>query len=124
MQKLIFARIKDVDMVQTREVDLVYYGMAEVSPLVKSFVTLYPMFKWYGSNMLKVYAWFVELLSGWTDSGKLLCWKDGRVMGSFDGWTYGEQMSPESTGMYTRFTSTVKLRPGRWDPRSTLKVFV
>ncbi len=34
-------------------------------------------------------------------------------MGSFDGWTYGEQMSPESTGMYTRFTSTVKLRPGR-----------
>jgi hypothetical protein len=45
MQKLIFARIKDVDMVRTREVDLVYYGMAEVSPLVKSFVTLYPMFK-------------------------------------------------------------------------------
>ncbi len=40
MQKLIFARIKDVDMVRTREVDLVYYGMAEVSPLVKSFVTL------------------------------------------------------------------------------------
>ncbi|CAK9198827.1 unnamed protein product [Sphagnum troendelagicum] len=69
MQKLIFARIKDVDMVQTREVDLVYYGMAE----------------------------------------------DVRVMGSFDGWTYGEQMSPESTGMYTRFTSTVKLRPGRYE---------
>ncbi len=69
MQKLIFARIKDVDMVRTREVDLVYYSMAEVSPLVKSFVTLYPMFKWYGSNMLKVYAWFVKLLSGWTDSG-------------------------------------------------------
>jgi hypothetical protein len=77
MQKLIFARIKDVDMVRTREVDIAYYGMAE----------------------------------------------DVRVMGSFDGWTYGEQMSPESTSMYTRFTSTIKLRPGRWDPRSTLKVF-
>jgi hypothetical protein len=67
MQKLIFARIKDVDMVRTREVDIAYYGMAE----------------------------------------------DVRVMGSFDGWTYGEQMSPESTSMYTRFTSTIKLRPGR-----------
>jgi hypothetical protein len=33
MQKLIFARIKDVDMVRTREVDIAYYGMAEVSPL-------------------------------------------------------------------------------------------
>jgi hypothetical protein len=39
--------------------------------------------------------------------------EDVRVMGSFDGWTYGEQMCPESTGMDTRFTSTVKLRPGR-----------
>ncbi|CAK9217699.1 unnamed protein product [Sphagnum jensenii] len=69
MQKLIFARIKDVDMVRTREVDIAYYGMAE----------------------------------------------DVRVMGSFDGWTYGEQMSPESTSMYTRFTSTIKLRPGRYE---------
>ncbi len=43
MQKLIFAHIKDVDMVRTCEVDLVYDGMAKVSPLVKSFITLYPM---------------------------------------------------------------------------------
>lgn len=35
-------------------------------------------------------------------------------MGSFDGWTYGEQMSPEATGTMTRFTTVLKLRPGRW----------
>lgn len=39
--------------------------------------------------------------------------QDVKVMGSFDGWTYGEQMSPESTGAYTRFQTVLKLRPGR-----------
>jgi len=44
------------------------------------------------------------------------CWvclvvhvQDVKVMGSFDGWTYGEQMSPEATGTMTRFTTVLKL---------------
>eukprot|EP00850_Spirogloea_muscicola_P010935 SM000066S20410 [mRNA] locus=s66:142094:146102:- [translate_table: standard] len=41
--------------------------------------------------------------------------EDVKVMGSFDGWTQGEQMSPESTGAYTKFTSTLRLRPGRYE---------
>eukprot|EP00850_Spirogloea_muscicola_P013288 SM000089S23844 [mRNA] locus=s89:322657:326938:- [translate_table: standard] len=41
--------------------------------------------------------------------------EDVKVMGSFDGWTHGEQMSPESTGAYTKFTSTLRLRPGRYE---------
>lgn len=40
--------------------------------------------------------------------------QDVKVMGSFDGWTYGEQMSPEATGTMTRFTTVLKVRPGRW----------
>lgn len=35
-------------------------------------------------------------------------------MGSFDGWTQGEEMSPEYTGDYARFSATLKLRPGRY----------
>lgn len=41
--------------------------------------------------------------------------EDVKVMGSFDGWTYGEQMSPESTGTMTRFSTVLKLRPGRYE---------
>lgn len=38
-----------------------------------------------------------------------------QVMGSFDGWTQGEDMSPEYTGSYTRFSVTMRLRPGRYE---------
>lgn len=41
--------------------------------------------------------------------------EDVKVMGSFDNWLYGEQMSPEGTGTNTRFTLTLKLRPGRYE---------
>lgn len=41
--------------------------------------------------------------------------EDVKVMGTFDGWTYGEQMSPETTGTMTRFTTVLKLRPGRYE---------
>ncbi|CAI5474537.1 unnamed protein product [Closterium sp. Yama58-4] len=41
--------------------------------------------------------------------------EDVKVMGSFDGWTYGEQMSPETTGTMTRFSTVLKLRPGRYE---------
>ena len=42
-------------------------------------------------------------------------------MGSFDGWTYGEQMSPETTGAYTRFACLLKLRPGRSEKHCALQ---
>ncbi|XP_074589012.1 protein PTST, chloroplastic-like isoform X2 [Curcuma longa] len=38
-----------------------------------------------------------------------------QVMGSFDGWTEGEEMSPEYSGAYARFSATLKLRPGRYE---------
>lgn len=41
--------------------------------------------------------------------------EDVRVMGSFDGWTKGEQLSPEGTGTFTKFTTNLKLRPGRYE---------
>lgn len=41
--------------------------------------------------------------------------EDVKVMGSFDGWTYGEQMSPESGASFTKFSTTLKLRPGRYE---------
>ncbi|KAG0586424.1 hypothetical protein KC19_2G089800 [Ceratodon purpureus] len=69
MQKILKEQIKDADLVRTRSIGLVYYGMAE----------------------------------------------DVQVMGSFDGWTRGEQMSPESTGTFTKFTTNIKLRPGRYE---------
>jgi hypothetical protein len=34
-------------------------------------------------------------------------------MGSFDGWSQGESMSMEYSGDYARFSTTLKLRPGR-----------
>lgn len=41
--------------------------------------------------------------------------EDVKVMGSFDGWTQGEQMSPENTGSFTKFSAILKLRPGRYE---------
>ncbi|XP_028555068.1 protein PTST, chloroplastic [Dendrobium catenatum] len=38
-----------------------------------------------------------------------------QVMGSFDGWSQGEEMSPEYSGNYSRFSATLKLRPGRYE---------
>ncbi|KAJ4797985.1 PROTEIN TARGETING TO STARCH (PTST) [Rhynchospora pubera] len=38
-----------------------------------------------------------------------------QVMGSFDGWSHGEELSPEYAGDYTKFSTTLKLRPGRYE---------
>lgn len=38
-----------------------------------------------------------------------------QVMGSFDGWSQGEDMSPEYDGSYTRFTTTLRLQPGKYE---------
>ncbi|KAK8914613.1 hypothetical protein KSP39_PZI024262 [Platanthera zijinensis] len=38
-----------------------------------------------------------------------------RVMGSFDGWSQGEEMSGEYSGDYAKFSATLKLRPGRYE---------
>ncbi|KAK4367915.1 hypothetical protein RND71_011707 [Anisodus tanguticus] len=38
-----------------------------------------------------------------------------QVMGSFDGWSQGEQLSPEYTGSYMHFSATLFLRPGRYE---------
>ncbi|KAI5066360.1 hypothetical protein GOP47_0018984 [Adiantum capillus-veneris] len=40
--------------------------------------------------------------------------EDVKVMGSFDGWTQGFQLSAEFTGSFVKFSATVKLRPGRY----------
>lgn len=37
------------------------------------------------------------------------------VMGSFDGWSQGEHLSPEYTGSFSRFSTTLILRPGRYE---------
>lgn len=39
--------------------------------------------------------------------------KSVQVMGTFDGWCQGEHLSPEYTGSFTRFSTTLVLRPGR-----------
>ncbi|GFP78840.1 hypothetical protein PHJA_000027500 [Phtheirospermum japonicum] len=36
-------------------------------------------------------------------------------MGSFDGWSEGEHLSPEYTGPYATFSTTLMLRPGRYE---------
>ncbi|WCJ25227.1 5'-AMP-activated protein kinase-related [Euphorbia peplus] len=36
-----------------------------------------------------------------------------QVMGSFDGWSQGEHLSPEYDGSLAKFTTTLMLRPGR-----------
>lgn len=41
--------------------------------------------------------------------------EDVKVMGSFDGWIHGEQMSPESTASFTKFSTILKLLPGRYE---------
>ncbi|XP_042503140.1 protein PTST, chloroplastic [Macadamia integrifolia] len=38
-----------------------------------------------------------------------------QVMGSFDGWSQGEHLSPEYSGSFTKFFTTLKLRPGRYE---------
>ncbi|KAG8659772.1 protein PTST, chloroplastic isoform X2 [Manihot esculenta] len=38
-----------------------------------------------------------------------------QVMGSFDGWSLGEHLSPEYDGSFTKFTTTLMLRPGRYE---------
>lgn len=38
--------------------------------------------------------------------------EDVKVMGSFDGWTGGVQMSPEELGTPMRFEGVLKLKPG------------
>ncbi|XP_077244689.1 PROTEIN TARGETING TO STARCH (PTST) [Tasmannia lanceolata] len=62
-------QIKDVDSVNVKEVDLFWFGMAEIV----------------------------------------------QVMGSFDGWSQGEQLAPEYTGDFNKFATTLKLRPGRYE---------
>ncbi|KAL2333231.1 hypothetical protein Fmac_014444 [Flemingia macrophylla] len=38
-----------------------------------------------------------------------------QLMGTFDGWSQGEHLSPEYTGSFTRFSTTLMLRPGRYE---------
>ncbi|TYJ26003.1 hypothetical protein E1A91_A07G088900v1 [Gossypium mustelinum] len=38
-----------------------------------------------------------------------------QVMGSFDGWSQGEHLSPEYTGSFATFSTTLLLRPGRYE---------
>ncbi|XP_021766198.1 protein PTST, chloroplastic-like isoform X2 [Chenopodium quinoa] len=38
-----------------------------------------------------------------------------QIMGSFDGWSQGEHLSPEYTGSYTKFSTNLLLRPGRYE---------
>ncbi|KAI4299584.1 hypothetical protein L6164_033029 [Bauhinia variegata] len=38
-----------------------------------------------------------------------------QVMGTFDGWSQGEHLSPEYDGSYTRFSTVLLLRPGRYE---------
>lgn len=37
-----------------------------------------------------------------------------QVMGSFDGWSRGVSMSPEYDGFSTKFSTTLRLKPGRY----------
>ncbi|TVU33505.1 hypothetical protein EJB05_25328 [Eragrostis curvula] len=41
--------------------------------------------------------------------------EDVQIMGSFDGWSQGESMSMEYSGDYARFSTTLNLRPGRYE---------
>ncbi|EFH44958.1 predicted protein [Arabidopsis lyrata subsp. lyrata] len=38
-----------------------------------------------------------------------------QVMGSFDGWSQCEDLSPEYTALFTKFSTTLFLRPGRYE---------
>jgi len=35
-------------------------------------------------------------------------------MGSFDGWSQREDLSPEYSALFTKFSTTLFLRPGRY----------
>lgn len=69
VQEKLKKQIKDVELVQSKEVSLFWSGMAE----------------------------------------------SVQVMGSFDGWSHGEYLSAEYTGSYTRFSTSMMLRPGRYE---------
>ena len=63
-----------------------------------------------------------EVLSEDRDSGtKKLKNTNNRVMGSFDGWTRGESLSPAlvgtetAPGLGTEFSGDLRLRPGRYE---------
>ncbi|CAN6697138.1 unnamed protein product [Malus baccata var. baccata] len=38
-----------------------------------------------------------------------------QVMGTFDGWSQGEDLSPEYTASFTTFSTTLMLRPGKYE---------
>ena len=44
-------------------------------------------------------------------------------MGTFDGWSQGEHLSPEYTGSFTKFSTTLMLRPGRYHSTGSLSFF-
>ncbi|XP_052626591.1 protein PTST, chloroplastic isoform X2 [Lactuca sativa] len=67
VQEKLKKQIKEVELAQSKEVSLHWYGMAE----------------------------------------------SVQVMGSFDGWSHGEDLSAEYTGSYTSFSTSIMLRPGR-----------
>lgn len=69
VQEKLKKQIKDVDVVQPKEVHLFWSGVAE----------------------------------------------SVQVMGSFDAWSEGEHLSPEYTGSYTMFSTTLMLTPGRYE---------
>ncbi|KAL2611767.1 hypothetical protein R1flu_023459 [Riccia fluitans] len=69
LHQTLLKHLETIEGVRSREVEMVYYGMAE--------------------NVV--------------------------VMGSFDNWSHGEAMSPETTGTFTKFTATLKLLPGRYE---------
>ncbi|KAF8378614.1 hypothetical protein HHK36_029962 [Tetracentron sinense] len=69
VQKKLKEQVKDVAVVQSKEVPLVWCGMAE----------------------------------------------SVQVMGTFDGWSQGEHLSPEYTSSFTKFSTTLMLRPGRYE---------
>ncbi|GMY22802.1 protein PTST, chloroplastic isoform X2 [Fagus crenata] len=47
-----------------------------------------------------------------------------QVMGTFDGWSQGEHLSPKYTGSFTKFSTTLMLRPGRYHSTESLNINV
>lgn len=41
--------------------------------------------------------------------------EDVRIMGSFDGWTWGVPLSPEEPQAFTTFSATLQLLPGTYE---------
>ncbi|CAK7344039.1 unnamed protein product [Dovyalis caffra] len=77
LQRKLKQQTKDVEAVQSKEVSLLWCGMAE----------------------------------------------SVQVMGTFDGWSQGEHLSPEYDGSFTKFATTLMLRPGRCDSIDQLPRF-